>query len=573
MKELNKNQLKILVVDDSQTQLYEAKYLLENEGYDISTAVNAKKALEEIEKNIPDIIITDIVMPEIDGYELCSLIKNNSKTKNIPVILLTALSDTKEIIKSIKAGADKFLTKPMNIDVINSVISQVFFNINYRDENDNKVKLFFNEEEYSITSNKKQILDLLISSYESAYIKNKALIQTQDDLEKLNLSLEVKVQQRTKELEFEKDKALKLSSQNQLLLDNAGDGIFGLDEFGKIYFINLKACEILEYGKDEILGKRKFEIIKEHKNINNKPITEVECKMLDTLKNKTYHKVYDEHFYTKSGKKVYIEFSSSPINLNNASGAVIVFSDVTEKIELENRLKEKDKMMLTQSRSAAMGEMIGMIAHQWKQPLSVLSMLANNMRADFELEDLKLENFKSYAEQINIQVKHLSTTIDDFRNFFKPHNEKSITNIVDVIDKTIELIGKSLENNGILLKKEFKKVRDLEIFPNELSHVLLNILKNAKEAIVQNGIKKGMIIIRLYEENDIYIEIEDNAGGIDEKIIDKIFEPYFTTKENLNGTGLGLYMSKIIIENHFTGQIYVRNVEKGVVFIIKIPLK
>lgn len=237
-------------------------------------------------------------------------------------------------------------------------------------------------------------------------------------------------------------------------------------------------------------------------------------------------------------------------------------------------LKTNEKILIAQSRSAAMGEMISMIAHQWKQPLSILSMIANNLKADVELGLLDTKNVQDYHQQLSNQIFYLSHTIDDFRNFFKTNKEKQfIPDLSQVVENALNLMGKSLENNQIRVIKEFDAIKNILIYANELVQVLINLMKNANEAFGKNNDPKNYILIRIYrQENNAFIEIEDNAGGIKAEILEKIFDPYFTTKEEFNGTGLGLYMSRAIIENHFGGTLSVTCKDKSSLFTIKFPI-
>ena len=220
-----------------------------------------------------------------------------------------------------------------------------------------------------------------------------------------------------------------------------------------------------------------------------------------------------------------------------------------------------------------MGEMISMIAHQWRQPITVISMGANNMIMDIELENMKEEEVRKYSEMILQQTLHLSKTIDDFRNFFSPNKEKTIVLINDILKDSLEVIGKSLENNNVAVEKAFHSTTPVTIHSRELLQVYLNIIKNAKEALLENNIKDKSISIETNEdENNIYTIICDNGKGIPKGIITKVFDPYFSTKSNKNGTGLGLYMSKTIVLKHLHGELYVKNQDEGgACFTIKIP--
>lgn len=237
-------------------------------------------------------------------------------------------------------------------------------------------------------------------------------------------------------------------------------------------------------------------------------------------------------------------------------------------------LKTNQKILIAQSRSAAMGEMISMIAHQWKQPLSILSMIANNLKADVELGILDTKTAQEYHQQLSTQIFYLSHTIDDFRNFFKTNNKKELVfDLSQIVENSLNLMEKSLENTQIHIIKEYDSIQNILIYSNELTQVIINLLKNSKEAFGENHNLKNYIHIRIYrQENNAFIEIEDNAGGIKAEILEKIFDPYFTTKEEFNGTGLGLYMSKAIIENHFKGTLSVTCKDKISLFTIKFPI-
>ncbi len=242
----------------------------------------------------------------------------------------------------------------------------------------------------------------------------------------------------------------------------------------------------------------------------------------------------------------------------------------------QNRLYEenqkKEEIMLSQSRNAAMGEMISMIAHQWRQPIAIIAMWANNIRVDIDMQEIDEDNFKMYADNIVTQTQHLSQTIDDFRNFFRPDKNRERVLIKDVMEESVSVIFKSLQNNNIEMVKHYENSVAVEIHSRELLQVFINIIKNAKEALIEKKIKNAKIVVDISEnDKSIVTTISDNALGIKDDIIDKIFDPYFTTKDVKTGTGLGLYMSKTIVEKHLYGTIEVKNIEGGVCFTIRIP--
>jgi len=231
--------------------------------------------------------------------------------------------------------------------------------------------------------------------------------------------------------------------------------------------------------------------------------------------------------------------------------------------------RQKEKLMLQQSRLAQMGEIISMIAHQWRQPLNTLSMLNQTIIMRYERGKLDDKFVKYFKENSKIQIKNMSETIDDFRNFFKPEKEKSEFCINKVIENTVDIVRPVFEKEKIDLKINLNEKLYIVGFPNEFGQALLNIINNAKDALIENNIEDKYIKIDLINENEkIILTVNDNAGGIPEDIISKIFDPYFSTKTQKDGTGLGLYMSKLIIEDHCSGKLSVKNNEIGALFII-----
>ena len=222
--------------------------------------------------------------------------------------------------------------------------------------------------------------------------------------------------------------------------------------------------------------------------------------------------------------------------------------------------EEKNRILIQQSRMASMGEMLENIAHQWRQPLSTISMATTGIEIRKEMGTLNDNDFSDSINHIKHSTQFLSETIDSFRNFFNQEKEQKTINIKTTIEKTLELLGVNLSKNDILFIKDIEE-HSINTLENELIQILMNIIINAKDALNNNENEK-LILINVYMENDkLIICIKDNAGGIEKSIIDKIFEPYFTTKHQFKGTGIGLYMSKIMVEKHLFGEIKVKNNE------------
>ncbi|MDZ7819375.1 MAG: HAMP domain-containing sensor histidine kinase [Aliarcobacter sp.] len=228
-----------------------------------------------------------------------------------------------------------------------------------------------------------------------------------------------------------------------------------------------------------------------------------------------------------------------------------------------------------------MGEMIGNIAHQWRQPLSVISTCASGIKLEKEINDIKDERLYEALDLIVENTQYLSKTIDDFRNFFKADKIIEDFCVNDSIYKVLKLLKSSIQNHNIEVETYLNGELIINGYPNEFLQVLINILNNAKDALLNQSTNTRFIDIKTYIENQqCIIEISDNGGGIDETIISKIFEPYFTTKHKSQGTGIGLYMSHQIVVEHMKGNIFAKNIEiiknkkvyKGCSIIIVLPI-
>ncbi len=242
------------------------------------------------------------------------------------------------------------------------------------------------------------------------------------------------------------------------------------------------------------------------------------------------------------------------------------------KSEIEKN-RQSEKMIIAQSKQAVMGEMIEMIAHQWRQPITAVSMISNNLIYSLAIDNLDKNVFLKELNTINSQVIFLSETIDNFRSFFKPAIKKEKVSLQQIIQDAISLVDKQLENKNIKLYFKISENIKFYLFKNELIQVLLNVIANAKDALLENDVDEPFIKIDYEKVDDsICINIEDNAKGIKKSVMPKIFEPYFSTKLEKNGTGLGLYMSKIIVTEYMNGEIYALNTKVGAKFVIKIRI-
>ena len=261
---------------------------------------------------------------------------------------------------------------------------------------------------------------------------------------------------------------------------------------------------------------------------------------------------------------------------NKTKKALIELQQV--QYNLEEKTKEQlqqQQIMLNQSKIASMGEMIGNIAHQWRQPLSVISTASTGLLVEKKFNNLSDEKLEQVLNTINNQAQYLSSTIDTFRDYIKSNKEVQRVIIQDSIEIAISIIEASFKNNFITIKSNLETVDNIEVnlVSGELSEVIINILNNAKDILIQKNVSEPLVKINLKKANNkAIISIEDNGGGIPENLISKIFEPYFTTKHQSQGTGLGLHMSYKIICESLHGKLYVKNSSNGAQFFIELPL-
>lgn len=294
--------------------------------------------------------------------------------------------------------------------------------------------------------------------------------------------------------------------------------------------------------------------------------------ILDALKSNTYYirKPFNSEEIYQLVYSLSISYSATKTiqRLNN---------DLELKIEEEiEKNRQKDSLLFQQAKLAAMGEMIGNIAHQWRQPLNIISMLFQKIHRQHKNGTLDSDAMARALNQAMDTINHMSQTIDDFRGHFEPNKEKIHYSLYGVVENTITLVEPSFNLANVALEMSIDHPAiELYGFPEDLKQVLLNLVNNAKDAILSHNIAQGQIRLEISSSDDgseAYIHIYDNGGGIDPQYIDKIFEPYFTTKHKSQGTGIGLYMSKRIVEERLGGTITACNVDNGAVFTILIPI-
>ena len=369
------------------------------------------------------------------------------------------------------------------------------------------------------------------------------------------------------------------------VFNNSGVGILIVDKYRKILEVNETFCKIIGYEYDEIINKN-AEIL----HISYESYLKFGEIAFNTVLNA--HSLNLEYkFKHKKGHPIWIKITGDIIK--DHQEVLWIITDINQRVKFQEELatlndtlntkietqvkvlREKDRQLQYQSRLAQMGEMLNMISHQWRQPLMSISATTSYLHGKLLIEEFDEKEFIEEMELIEDSAQHLSSTIDDFRSFFRVDKQKVLTSFEDIVDNTLKIIKPILSNNHIEINYNFNSHSTLYTLENELKQVVLNILKNAEDAFIEKGIKNRKIEIKTYDKEDYaFLEVSDNAGGIDSEYIDKIFNSYFTTKSSINGTGLGLCMSKTIIEDNCKGELLAKNNnQNGATFIIKLPIK
>lgn len=255
-------------------------------------------------------------------------------------------------------------------------------------------------------------------------------------------------------------------------------------------------------------------------------------------------------------------------------GLVGIARDITKEYRLEQEIKEQQAILTQQARLAAMGEMIGNIAHQWRQPINALGLIIQDIDEAYRYGELNQSYIESTSSKAMEQIRYMSNTIDDFRNFFNPDKDKKTFSLTKSIENAKNILRQGMYNSSIECKISIPEDLFIYGYRNEFSQVIFNLISNAKDALIANQPKTPQIKIFVKSsKNRAEIAVSDNGGGIPPDILPSIFDPYFTTKEEGKGTGIGLYMAKKIIEEHMDGLLRVHNTKDGACFTIILPIE
>lgn len=502
--------MKILIIEDSVSFNNHVKQFLEKKSFQVTQAFTINDGLKALKDDKFDFILLDLILPDGEGETIVQLRKSGLKSK---IIVFTGDEDSERREKLFHNGILDFVSKQNPLEYLLNELTEIIDNL----EKNKTSKILIVED--------------------SKVVRN--LVKGVLNNHKFNVS----------EAENGED-SLKLVEKN--LFDLIILDLYLPDMTGEKIINKIRSKK--EYLKTPIIV------------ISSTQDKDLVSRVLKHGANEFIQKPFSiEELVLKT--KIFLELSRSQKELE-------AFNKEMEKkvVEEVRKRKEQEQILIHKSRLASMGEMIGNIAHQWRQPLSALSMIFETINFHQENNELTKENFKEQYQESQKLIRKMSSTIEDFRNYFNPTKKRDTFNINKTIEETLTLYKGTFKISKVSINfQKRNEYIDVNGVANELSQALMVLLSNSKDAIVEKH-RDGVIDIETsIDGKNAIIEISDNGGGIPEKIINKIFDPYFTTKDK-DGTGVGLYMAKQIVEENMYGTIAVKNSDKGAVFTVILEL-
>lgn len=421
---------------------------------------------------------------------------------------------------------------------------------------------------------KKPFVKFLKNNLANSYDSDMNIVCMRKDKQKVYLKVTISLM-KTKKLFVINAKDITKEISDDEILDNYVISAHVNSE-GKIIASSLAFCNLIGYSSEDLKGK-------DHSIIKHEE--EDDSIFDDILKNIKEKKEWKGKIQgkKKNNTSFWVDLKVKPTfnKYGDITGYTALMFDITNEINLNVEAKSlqqevivKDNLIVQQSKLAIMNETLQMLSHEWRQPLNVISIRAQKLELDFTLgETPKAEDIQETLKNIKEDAQKLSDTIQEFQNFTELRSSKTEANSKEIILKAIEIFKGSPGTNEIDIIKDIEDTPAFNTYKNEVTTILVNILINSKEAFQRKDKKNGVIKLKEYHiDNKIFFEISDNAGGINEDIIEKVFEPYFSTKEKKHGVGLGLYTCKIITEMHLGGTIEVQNHNTGATFKISLPM-
>ena len=519
---------RILIVEDSPTQARALALVLEGAGFDIELAPHGEAGLERLARSTFDLVVSDIVMPGISGYDFCRKIKADSTHRDMPVVLLTSLNNPFDIIQGLECGADNFLTKPYEPEHLVERVNRVLRN--KPSQGDEKFKLgveiFFLGRKFTITSDKEQILGLLISTFEDIVRTNRELEVSQSALAAAN----AKIEKYARQLE---GRALVSEEKHRRLMEEAGDAILIFDDANVLIEVNRQASALFGRPQAEIIGHRLIEFVQsDHADALNRLSKE--------LWRAGRVSAAELQLARPDGTSVTVDGTASVVTLADRPFGLAILRDVSERKRLEAQLHQAQKM-------EAVGQLAGGVAHDFNNLLTAIlgyvELLKMHMAADDEGRK-DLDEIRKAGERASGLTRQLLA-------FSRKQILQPTTLDVNALIKNIMNMLRRLIREDIELDVELESVLPkIKADPGQVEQILMNLVVNASDAMPDGGrltiatatatIAESQSAGRIPPGAYLTIAVRDTGLGMTPDVQQHIFEPFFTTKARTGGTGLGL---------------------------------
>ncbi|MBI3951056.1 MAG: PAS domain S-box protein [Acidobacteria bacterium] len=553
------NRVEILIVEDSPTQAECLKHILEEQGYQVSVAYSGKKALASISEHKPRIVISDILMPEMDGYQLCQQIKANEALRDLPVILLTALSNPQDVVRGLECGADNFMVKPCDEKHLLFRIQHILANqeLRKKDKVQMGVEILFRGQKYFIAADRLQILDLLLSTYEAAVEKNDELIEAQNELRTLNEVLEKKVEERTAALTAEiteRQRAEVMLRQLSSIVESSDDAIISKSLDGTILSWNKGAERLYGYSAGEAQDQP-ISIILPHDYPDELPGIMARLKRGEGV----------EHFETermrKDGQRIYVSLTISPIREveGNIVGASAIARDITDRKRAEEEIRRLNAVLeqrvveRTAQLEAANKELEAFsysASHDLRAPLRAIDGFSRILLEE-HAPQLSPEG-QRYLRLVRANAQRMGDLIDDLLTFSRLSRQPLRMQPIlpaDLVRQVLEDLR--MEQEGRRVEIVIGDLPACQADPTLLRQVLVNLLSNALKFTRQREVARMEVGWRREGHDPLYF-IKDNGAGFDMHYADKLFGVFqrLHRVEEYEGTGVGLAIVQRIIHRH-----------------------
>lgn len=579
--------IRILIAEDSPTQAQQLRYILSRQGYEATIAANGRIALEIAPELRPALIISDVVMPEMDGYELSLAIKKDPALRDIPVILVTTMADPQDVIRGLECGADNFVLKPYDEQYLISRVRYVILNREVRRPHDAGmgVEIYFNNQRHFITADRLQILNLLLSTYDAAIQRNRDLNRSQEELEgtnsrleKLKLELEQRVTDRTEELERSNEALRESESRLRLTIDTALDAVVTMDTNGIITDWNRQAEVIFGWTREEAAGRALHEVIVPPR-YRQSHISGL-AHYLKTGEGPVLNRLIEVTAIRRDGREFPVELSIAPIMIHRARMFSGFIRDITERKvaeekiqrmneDLEQRVQERTAEL--QAANREMESFSYSVSHDLRAPLRALDGFARILEEDYG--SLLDSEGARYLKIISESSRRMGMLIDDLLAFSRLGRQPVNLRPVDMDALVQEVVTEALHNH----KGTPPEIEIGPLPPAQADHVLLrqawmNLISNAIKYSSRNG--DAQIIVRGNRDSEeLTYSVSDNGAGFDMAYYDKLFGVFqrLHADDEFPGTGIGLTIVQRIVNRH-GGRVWAEGkVNEGATFTFTLP--